>query len=29
MQITAKMNRKQKLSDLVNTALTDEQCLMT
>ena len=29
MQVTAKINRIQKLSDLVNTALTEEQCIMT
>ena len=29
MQVTAKINRIQKLSDLVNTALTEEQCIKT
>ena len=29
MQVTAKINRIQKLSDLVNTALTKEQYIMT
>ena len=28
MQATAKRNRIQKLSDLVNTALTEEQCII-
>ena len=29
MQITAEINRIQKPSDLVNTALTEEQCIKT
>ena len=29
LQITAKINRIQKLSDLVNTAPTEEQCIKT
>ena len=29
MQIALKMNKTQKLSDLINTALTDEQCIKT
>ena len=29
MQIALKMNKTQKLSDLINTALTDIQCIKT